>query len=147
MNLSPNFTLDELVYSETAHRAHIINEPGAQELANLSDLCTVLLELAREMVGPLAVNSGYRCAELNRKIGGVPTSAHQEGRAADVVPINTSLQKAFDILRTSDLPFDQVIHEPSWIHIGMARPGAVPRRQALFAERLRDGGMAYRQVT
>lgn len=144
--LSPHFTYDELVYSNTAVKFHIANEPGPAELENLARLCEVLLEPARDLVGPLLVDSGYRCAELNKRVGGVPTSAHQEGRAADVVPTKVSLAVAFDLIRTSDLPYDQVIHEPTWIHIGIARPGTEPRRQALLAHPT-DQGMVYERIS
>ena len=144
-NLSEHFTFDELVYSETATRARIVNEPNAMELANLVTLCETLLEPARGMLGPLAVNSGYRCEALNRKIGGVPTSAHQDGRAADVKPISMSLEKAFEILKSSDLLFDQVILEPTWLHLGIAKEGIEPRRQALIAHPTHHG-LVYERV-
>ena len=157
MRLSAHFSLEELIHSETARRKQIANEPGAPELANLTDLCNLILEPSRELVGPLVVNSGYRCEALNKIVKGVGKtlnddgtvkkegSAHMYGRAADVTPIDMQLEKAFDLLRGSDIPFDQIILEPGWLHLGMAKHGVQPRRQALIATRTTNG-MAYHKA-
>lgn len=43
------------------------------------------INLARGEAGiPFIVTSGYRCAEYNKKIGGVVDSAHTRGYAADI---------------------------------------------------------------
>lgn len=144
--LSAHFSYDELTHSTTALRYGLDNEPDAVVLAQLAHLCLDLLEPVRALVGPLVVNSGYRAPAVNAKVGGVRGSAHQEGRAADVVPQRVSLAVAFDLIRTSDLPFDQVIHEPTWLHLGVARPGVEPRRQALRAHPT-DQGMVYERIT
>jgi len=136
MQLSPNFTLEELVFSQTASRLGIDNTPPAVALEELGRLCATLLEPARTVLGvPLHVDSGYRCPELNSRIGGASASAHMEGRAADLIPIGVPLATAFETLRTqADLPYDQIIFEcAAWIHLAIAPPGAEPRRQALTA--------------
>lgn len=144
MDLSPNFTLEELIYSEKARARKIVNEPNADELRNLVDLCGVVLEPARVLCGPLVVNSGFRCDTLNLVVTkGKNTRAHPEGRAADVVPMKMKLKDAFDLIRKSDIQFDQVILEPTWIHLGIARPGVAPRRMALFT----PDGKNYTRVT
>ena len=45
-----------------------------------------MLEILRRRTGdrPVIVNSGYRCEEYNRKVGGVPKSYHLLGMAADI---------------------------------------------------------------
>jgi hypothetical protein len=130
--LSPHFTYEEMIFSSKAEGLGIKNEPGPKELENLARLCD-LLERCRALVGPLVVNSGYRCEALNKAVGGVKTSAHQDGRAADVVPSRMTVQDAFAKLRASSIAFDQLILEPTWIHIGIAREGQVPRLNYLFA--------------
>jgi hypothetical protein len=135
MNLSPNFTLEELTSSETAQRLGIDNAPSQEIIDALTTLCYKLLEPARALLGvPFHIDSGYRCAALNAAVGGSATSEHEIGHAADCVPEGIELRDAFDRLRASDLPYDQIITEcNAWIHLGMAAEGIPPRRQALSA--------------
>lgn len=135
LQLSPNFTLAEMTFSQTALRKGIDNTPSAQEVSNLTTLCAVLLEPARALLGvPLHVDSGYRSPALNLAIGGAWDSAHMDGRAADLIPIGMSLTDAFHKIIDSDLPFDQAIIEcQAWIHFAIAEPGSTPRREALLA--------------
>jgi len=133
--LSPNFTLEQLVFSQTAARKGIDNTPSPEIIANLTNLCVNLLEPARELLNaPIHIDSGYRCKELNVAVGGAATSEHVLGHAADCIPQGWDLALAFDTLRTSDLPYDQIIFEcKEWIHLGMAADGVTPRREALTA--------------
>lgn len=135
--LSEHFSLEELIFSEVALRKGLDNVPPMTEAANLARLCHTLLEPVRDLLGaPLRIHSGYRSAAVNAAVGGTSSSAHMEGRAADFVPIDLPLLNAFHALRTSPLPFDQIIQEcgPSgWIHIAIAREGENPRREMLSA--------------
>lgn len=136
MNLTPHFTLEELVYSEIALRQGIPNVPTVNQVNNLRRLCEDLLEPARSILGvPFHINSGFRSPKLNAAVGGVHTSAHLAGLAADFVPIGLDLRTAFDILRArAELQFDQVIFECSaWIHLAAPSDGLAPRRQMLAA--------------
>lgn len=147
--LSENFNLEELVFSQAALRLGIDNTPPAVAINELTRLCIVLLEPARSLLGvPLHVDSGYRCPELNARIGGASASAHMEGRAADLIPIGMPLAAAFDTLRNdADLPYDQIIFEcQAWIHLAIAAPGVEPRRQALTASG-HPGAWSYQLVT
>lgn len=79
------FELDELLRSETALNHGIENFPDWEDVENLKELVTDVLDPIRlEWGQPLVVNSGYRSIELNAKVGGVPNSAHIVGKAADV---------------------------------------------------------------
>lgn len=121
-NLSPNFTLRELTFSQTALMRGIDNTPTITEIQRLKTLCEQILQPARDVLGALRINSGFRSAEVNRIIGGVPDSAHRLGYAADVVPTNGDT-KAFAKWVVDNRQFDQVILEfgtddkPSWIHV------------------------------
>ena len=132
MRLSEHFTLEELTFSQFASRRGINNDPSLAIIAALTDLCTTLLEPARALFDqPFHVDSGYRSDALNAAVGGSATSEHMLGHAADVIPQGVTLQQAFDTIRLSNLPYDQVIIEcNAWIHLGMS---AIPRRQALTA--------------
>lgn len=90
---------------------------------------------------PLAINSGYRCPEVNKAVGGVPTSQHTKGEAADVCPFGRNghgdietvrqlAQKAVEV----DLPFDQMILYPSFVHFSHRLRGE-QRGQILYNKR------------
>ena len=149
MPMSPHFSLAELTFSQTAARMGLDNTPDLDALANLKRLCTELLEPLRSLLGvPIHVDSGYRSPLVNAAVGGVITSAHCDGRAADFIPIGMGLDAAFGRIHESELSFDQVIREfppGGWIHIGIAPAGKLPRRHVLIAERI-DGRTVYRVV-
>ena len=85
MKLSDNFSLKEMIKSQTALRKDIDNEPGEEEIENLKSLCENVLQPVREYYGKaVRVNSGYRSPELNSAIGGSKTSDHCKGMAADI---------------------------------------------------------------
>lgn len=120
--LSEHFKLWEFVTSQTAARHGINNTPPKVVVDRLSILCQQILEPARQAVGPLRISSGYRCPALNRAVGGSKTSAHMQGYAADVIPLNASKLEFANWVK-SHCHFDQIILEygtrsnPSWIHI------------------------------
>ena len=85
MKISENFELKEFTRSDTAMRKEIANDPGVQEVKAIENLVVNLLQPLREKYGKrMVINSGYRCPELNKAVGGVPTSQHTKGEAADV---------------------------------------------------------------
>ena len=80
--LSEHFTLGEMTKSSS--HPEVYNIPSHEAIANLKRLC-VWLEVLRERYGaPIRINSGYRSQQLNKKIGGVPTSNHLTGCAVDI---------------------------------------------------------------
>jgi len=111
MQLSPNFSLAELVRSQTAARRGLSNEPSPAHLENLRRLAGVL-EQVRALVGrPVLVTSGYRSPPVNRAVGGVANSAHALGYAADIrVDGMTAIELARRI-RDSSIRYDQLILE------------------------------------
>lgn len=115
------FTLQELVRSDTARMKGIDNTPDNQVKMKLEALVANVLDPIREMWGkPIMVNSGYRCPELNKKVGGKPTSQHLKGEAADITTgSKDGNRKLFYMIGNSDIPIDQMIDESdySWIHV------------------------------
>ena len=88
IQLSEHFKLSEFTKSSVATARGIDNVPSIQEVSNLQQLCLHVLEPLREHFGiPIKVTSGYRCPDLNAAVGGVHTSQHVRGEAADIVPI------------------------------------------------------------
>ena len=77
--MTPNFTMNEFTFSETATRFGIDNTPGTKEIENLVKLAKTL-ELVRRLFNkPIRITSGYRCSELNGRIGGAMHSQHIKG--------------------------------------------------------------------
>lgn len=124
----PNFTLQELLESDTARRKGIANYPSFEVVENLAELCRNFLQPLRDAWGSgIHVNSGYRCPELNKAVGGVETSVHMKGWAADLVPSNGRFEDfvKFVLAWVADrrCPFDQLIIESQggsrWLHVGL----------------------------
>ena len=116
-----DFTIQELTRSTTAQLRGIDNTPSQQVIENLVALVDNVLDPLREAWGaPLRVNSGYRCRELNKAVGGVPASQHMLGQAADITAGDRRANRElYSLLRRLDLPVDQAIneHDFSWLHI------------------------------
>jgi hypothetical protein len=148
-NLSPNFKLWEFTVSPTADRNGIKNIPNENEIARLRLLCQKILQPARNALGSLKINSGFRSARLNKLVKGVPTSDHRLGYAADVVPLNTGTFALAKWVVDNCPQFDQVILEfgtlanPSWIHLSISPKN---RRQVLRATRV-NGKTVYREIS
>ena len=80
-NISEHFLLGEFTRSKYPE---VYNIPSHEAIANMKRLC-VWLEVLRNKVGhPIVINSGYRSPQLNRKVGGAPTSNHLTGCAVDI---------------------------------------------------------------
>ena len=79
------FTIKELTRSDTARWLGIDNTSPPSAVRALHELVDHVLDPLREAWGgPIRVNSGYRCPELNQAVGGTPGSQHQRGEAADI---------------------------------------------------------------
>lgn len=115
-----HFTIDEMCRSTVARRNGIDNTPGDEVKKNLTLLVDNVLDPLREWYGKqIKVNSGYRCPRLNEAVGGVSTSQHVKGEAADIDTGNISdNKKLFDYIK-DNLPHDQLICESggNWIHV------------------------------
>lgn len=127
MNLSKNFTLSELTYSNSADCYNIENKPGRLELENLKKLCNNILQPIRDKYGKsIYVNSGYRNPKLNRLVGGSSSSQHTLGQAADItVGSKEGNKKLFDLIvqmiEDKEITVGQLIDESEykWIHISL----------------------------
>lgn len=136
-----HFTLDEMIYSETAIRLGIDNRPGPQEEKNLSILMD-LNEKVRSLLGDniMRVSSGYRCLELNEARGGSLSSQHMKGQANDFrCPAFGTSKEVAQKIADSRIPFDQLIYEGSWVHISW---DYAPRGMVLTAS-FGQGGASY----
>ena len=123
MRLTRNFSLEQLIYSETAERERIDNTPGPDVIENLRRLA-LGLEQVQALIGfPLEISSAYRCPELNSLVGGTETSQHTKGQAADFTC--AEFGPPLDIIkavRDSGIEFDQCILEyAQWVHLSFSK--------------------------
>ena len=108
------------------------NKPTMQHVANMTYGYLMLLEPARQMVGPIIINSGYRNPRVNSLVGGVRNSQHLLGQAADIRPKDPQqFQRLVAFLQTHDLT-DQLLTGPGWLHISW-NPLGIPRHDVRIA--------------
>ena len=125
------FTIDELCASDIAERKKIDNTPNADARLRMQRLIEQLLDPIRAAWGgPITVNSGYRSPALNKTVGGVATSQHLKGEAADItVGSQEANKQLFDLIvelrQNGRISFDQLIDESnySWLHISFKSVG------------------------
>ena len=121
--ISKNFSFKEFEASDTAARLHINKTIVDWEVRdNIKALVDNILQPLRDAWGgPLFINSGYRCPELNKAVGGVETSQHVKGMAADVgVTDPYALAK---LVKKMNLPYDQCIVYPDFLHLSHREDG------------------------
>lgn len=114
--------IKDLLWSDTAWKNKIWNQPSYKELCCMHDLIDNVLNPINSMVGELAINSGYRCEELNRLVGGVPNSQHMLGQAADIrcasiTKDNEKYLEEVEKFAKEYLNYDQLIRYDTFIHI------------------------------
>lgn len=150
IQLSEHFTLKEFENSAVAQAYGIDNTVPVQYIPTLQQLCHTVLEPLREFAGvPIIISSGYRCNELNVKVGGVYASQHTLGEAADIRLPRTPYTSWKDGRAHTDMEiarrwytflkehtdYDQLILESKngldyWIHVSCRKNRAKNRRQA-----------------
>lgn len=167
--LSEHFTLAEMIYSDTAKARGINNNPTELHKKVLKHTCEYMLEPLRKLLNEkyttyqgkkvkkvqLNITSGYRGSSLNTAVGGVPTSQHCKGEAADIeavivynngvkvtLPYNILYEDIKSFVKTNKLSVDQCIQERSydkvrkvwayWVHVSHNNAGRTKdRRQFL----------------
>jgi hypothetical protein len=136
MNLSENFTLEEMIASQTAARHNIDQTPSNEVLMNLRRLALFLEDVRKLLDKPIQINSAYRSPETNAKVGGKSTSQHCRGTAADLKVKGMTPDQVVRAIVKSGLQYDQVIREfDSWTHISIPNGKDLPpRKQALIID-------------
>ena len=136
MKLSKNFHSGEFLVSKQYPeiiQKHIFTR---SQLDNMEFLCQLILQPIRDKWGPLNIVSGYRTAELNKKIGGANDSDHQLCIAGDFVPLNFNIIPVLKrIVNESNLPYRQVICYPEkgFIHVSINIPGREIKKESFLA--------------
>ena len=141
MNLSKHFTLAELTRSSTAERLGLSNKPSAKDIDALRDLAEMLEKVRAhlsEQAGkpvPIIVTSAYRSPAVNKAVGGVTSSDHMLGMAADILApaFGSPYEVALSISnRIHPLGVGAVILEnvrgKQWVHLSIAVPAKAINR-------------------
>lgn len=121
------FSIDEMVRSTTAKKYGIDNSPSEDITNNLVLFIETVLDPIREDWGSaINVSSGYRCPELNAKVGGAKNSGHQYGFCADLQVkggmkmVRKLADFIFDWMKDHQMKFDELLFERSgnvtWLH-------------------------------
>lgn len=117
-----NFSISELIHSDTAIRNNINNMPDLKAIDNMLQLIVNCLQPIRDKIGkPMVVTSGYRNSVVNKLVGGSTTSHHTQGMAVDFVINGMTPNQIIDFIRKSGIKYTQLIEEysknTSWVHI------------------------------
>lgn len=129
MKLSPHFSLSEMTASTAAARLKLDNAPPPELLPRLVLLAEMMERIRSTLNVPITVTSGYRSPPVNRAVGGVTSSDHTQGHAADFVAPRYG--SASDIAETlaplvSVLGIGQIILEgvkgKQWVHVSTHAP-------------------------
>lgn len=135
MKLSQHFTLAELTASNKALQLGLDNTPP-QELMPRLMLTAEMLERIRSTLNvPITVTSGYRGPDVNRAVGGVSSSDHTQGHAADIVApgygtpyqIAKTLAPLVSVLGIGQLILEGVKGK-QWVHVSTRVPEKVVNR-------------------
>ena len=130
MSISKHISYKEGVYSRTATRLGIKNNPNAEQMENMITIAEEVFEPLRAYVGgPIKINSFFRSPELNKAIGGSGKSQHCHGQAIDLDDTFGRCTNAemFEFIK-KHLDFDQIIWEfgdednPDWVHVSYVSP-------------------------
>jgi len=143
MQLTKNFTLQEMTASETAARHGFDNTPNATEVANLVRVAELLEEVRALLDKPILVNSAFRSKQVNDAVGSRDTSQHRLGCAADIRVPGMNPDEVCRAVINSGIRYDQLIREfwdkdrgGGWTHISVPNTKEMtPRRQALIIDR------------
>jgi zinc D-Ala-D-Ala carboxypeptidase len=135
MKLSQHFTLAELTASNKATQLGLDNTPPQELMPRLVRTAEMLEKIRSTLNVPVTVTSGYRGPELNRAVGGVATSDHTQGHAADIVA--PGYGSAYQVAKAlapmvSVLGIGQLILEgvkgKQWVHVSTRVPEKIANR-------------------
>lgn len=140
-DVSKHFSWAELTRTGSTELQAINRQEAEQYRAALTALAMTILEPIRAKFGPIKINSAFRGASVNAKVGGSKTSQHLKGEAADIVAPSVTVEELHRwIVTESGLPYGQCILEKtaparpySWVHVSLGAPWRSDKlcRQAL----------------
>ena len=136
MKLTPHFTLEEFIVTSKP-----LDNTPSKEMVEVLRTTAFYMERVRELLGNVAikVNSAYRSQAVNKAVGGSKASAHTLGYAVDFTAYGHTPLTIANTLAKSDLKFDQLIYEGTWVHISF---DPKMRREILTAK-FKNGKATY----
>lgn len=134
MKLTQHFTLEEMTHSDYAVAHGINNTANEIVQENLMMLCTLILEPLRASINePIIINSGFRNEKVNAGVGGVKTSHHLRGLAADInFKSEAQLKQMISALKENthlDLALIERSKSSKWLHVQLPLKNHNPRRR------------------
>lgn len=139
MQISPHFTLQELIVSNAAQKLHLNNNPPPTVIPNMQNLCNNVLEKVRVHFGkPVNILSCYRSSEVNEKVGGSSDSQHITGEAADFIVKGVSNKDVAEWI-IENVDYDQVILEfysdgQGWVHASYNSNGSQRKQKFIVTK-------------
>ncbi len=140
MNITKHFTMNEVVFSQTATRRGIDNSVPPELMENVRRQAELMEKVRYELNRPIYITSWYRCPALNAALSNSSKqSAHMKGLACDFV---SPFGSPFEICNAliGKIEFDQLIDEGTWVHIGLAEG---PLRNEILTARFPNGKVVY----
>lgn len=124
MNLTPHFTMAEMIASSTARRLGVSNQPPEELVPRLIRTAEMLERIRTTLGVPVNITSGYRGDAVNRAVGGVTSSDHTQGHAADInapkfgnpTAVAQALAPLVSVLGIGQLILETV-GSSSWVHV------------------------------
>jgi hypothetical protein len=140
--VTEHFSYKEICHSGYAVTHGIANEPPPHLDCAIQHTADAM-ERVRAVLGnnSIRITSWYRSPAVNRAVGSKPSSQHTLGEAVDFTcaAYGTPLAICKRLIELQDLiRFDQLILEPSWVHISFTLSGIKPRGAVLSL--LKTGG-------
>lgn len=131
LKITEHFTYNEM--TNTSHLDLLAQNraEGVGSLQNMGAVCKELEKVRTFTSKPIIITSGFRCRDLNKRLGGVETSDHCDGSAADFVPVgfedSHGLRSVFDWC-VQNLDYSEIVYEcpvgrKPWIHVARAKVG------------------------
>lgn len=129
--LTPHFTVSE----STTTSQPFPNVPNETQRSRILHTAHCM-ELVRACLlrNPIRVSSWFRSAEVNKAVGGVPSSEHTLGAAVDFTCPTFGTPKEVCkslVMQGHILNYNQLIYENTWIHISFPLDGTEGKREVL----------------
>lgn len=143
LQLSPHFSLHEMMRSNAAERNNVDNRATANEINRLVLLARYMEQVRTLFRQPIIVTSAFRSREINKLVGGAVNSDHVAGYAIDFKMSNFTPQEICDTIANNGFKYHQLINEfNSWVHLSI---NPALRNQDLIAQKI-NGRTVYKQV-
>lgn len=117
-------------FSATARRYRLDNRLPVALLSNARQIGAVVVEAEKLLGARFNLLQGFRCAELNWRVGGSVGSLHMQALAVDGIFVGVPMLEACQALADSALSICEVEAKQTQLHIatGIDKPRALLRQ-------------------